>query len=47
MTLKIFRHLKYGLARKFQKKGLPLEAKNLMWEAFLENQDVIQKNPTP
>ena len=30
-------------ARKFGKKGLPLEAKNLVWETFLENQDVAQR----
>ena len=30
-----------------EKRGLPLEAKNLMWEAFLENQDVTQKSPIP
>ena len=45
--LKIYRHLKHGSARTFWKKGLPLGAKNLMWEAFLEDQDVTQKSPTP
>ena len=46
-SLKIYRHLKYGLAKKIRKKGLPLGAKNFMWEAFLENQDFTQKSPTP
>ena len=46
-SLKIYRHLKYGLAKKFQKKGLPSVAKNLVLEAFLENQDFTQKSPTP
>ena len=43
----IYRHLKYGPAKKFQKKELPSGAKNLVWEAFLENQDFTQKSPTP
>ena len=46
-SLKIYRHLKYGLAKKFRKKGISLEAKNLVWEAFLENQDFTQKSLTP
>ena len=46
-SLKIYRHLKYGLAKKFRKKGLPSVAKNLVLEAFLENQDFTQKSPTP
>ena len=29
--------------QKNSKKGLPSGAKNLVWEAFLENQDFTQK----
>ena len=46
-SLKIYRHLKYGLGKTFPKKGLPSGAKDLVWKAFLENQDFTQKSPTP
>ena len=46
-SFKIYRHLKYGLAKTFRKKGLSSGAKNLVWEAFLENQDFTQKSLTP
>ena len=46
-SLKIDRDLKYGLPKKIQKKELPLVAKNLVWETFLENQDFTQKSPKP
>ena len=47
MTLKIYRHLHIS-GKKIPKKGTPLEAKNLVWETFLENQDVAQRrSPTP
>ena len=44
---KIYRHLHIS-GKKIPKKGTPLEAKNLVWETFLENQDVAQRRtPTP
>ena len=46
-SLKIYRHLKYGPAKTFPKKGLPSGAKDLVQKAFLENQDFTQKSPTP
>ena len=45
-SLKIYRHLKYGLKKKFRNKRISSEAKNLVWEAFLENQN-FTKSPTP
>ena len=46
-SLKIYRHLKYGPTKKIWEKGLASVAKNLLREAFLENQGFTQKSPTP